>query len=89
MPKQQTVFSVFARMKLKEIISIGLMAIALGSFFLFMYFKLPDWRRPSGFGPEWQCTPTGRGGPDFCIKKSLLAPPKQAKSPKEGVATPP
>lgn len=48
------------------------------SFCLYWANTHPEWMkmRPSGFGPEWQCTPTGRGGPDFCIKKSLLHPTK-------------
>lgn len=43
---------------------------------LFVTFKYPNWHVPSGFGPEWQCSPTGRGGPSFCIKKP---PPDSAK----------
>jgi hypothetical protein len=41
---------------------------------LYIGLKPPDWQRPSGFGPEWQCTGRGPrgGGPDFCIKKQLL-----------------
>lgn len=41
---------------------------------LYISLKPPDWQRPSGFGPEWQCTGRGPrgGGPDFCIKKQLL-----------------
>jgi hypothetical protein len=53
-------------------------AVALGSLWLYTYFKHPDWHRPSGFGPEWQCTESGaRGeGPSFCMKKSVIDPAK-------------
>jgi hypothetical protein len=44
---------------------------------LYLAFKYPDWRAPSGFGPEWQCSGAGRGGPGFCIKK----PPAEAAKP--------
>jgi hypothetical protein len=36
---------------------------------LYVAFKYPNWHTPSGFGPEWQCSPAGRGGSSFCIKK--------------------
>jgi hypothetical protein len=38
-------------------------------------------RAGSNFGPEWQCTQTGRAGPSFCIKKSFLDSTNQAKTP--------
>lgn len=37
---------------------------------LYVAFKYPNWHAPSGFGPEWQCSPAGKGGPSLCIKKS-------------------
>jgi hypothetical protein len=60
-----------------DIAAIALV-LALGAFWLFMSFKHPEAQRATGFGPEWQCTSPGRGGPAFCIKKSLLAPAKEA-----------
>ena len=55
---------------------IAAIVIAIGVLggFLYMSVKYPDWRAPSGFGPEWQCTARGArgGGPAFCIKKQLL-----------------
>jgi|GEM_PF-4115442 len=54
--------------KRKDIPEVVLV-IALVSFWLYWALKHPDWQRPSGFGPEWQCTQSGKGGPDFCYKK--------------------
>jgi hypothetical protein len=50
-------------------------AIIIG--WLFVTFKYLDWHKPSGFGPEWQCSPTGKGGPDFCVKKPQADSTKQ------------
>lgn len=36
--------------------------------------RAPGRQLPSGFDAEWQCAPNGRSGPDYCIKKSQLAP---------------
>jgi hypothetical protein len=48
----------------------GLVLVIAGvSFLLYWQIKHPDWQQPSGFGPEWQCTESGRAGPDFCYKK--------------------
>jgi hypothetical protein len=60
-----------------------LIAVALGAFWLYMYFKHPGWRAPSGFGPKWQCTERGArgGGPDFCIKKPAADPANQKTAP--------
>jgi hypothetical protein len=57
-------------------IPIIIIFVIFGAFWLYTYFFRPDWRRPTGFDPEWQCTGMGAkgGGPDFCIKKELLAP---------------
>jgi hypothetical protein len=60
-----------------------IMAVVLGTaavvFSLWVYFKYPDWRRPSGFGPEWECTERGvrGGGPSFCIRKPVPDPAKK------------
>ena len=56
-----------------DIASIVMVIAALGGI-LYMGLQPPDWQRPSGFGPEWQCTDRGArgGGPAFCIKKQLL-----------------
>ena len=70
------------KFRLGDIVAIVL-ALALGAFFLFTYFKHPNWEQATGFGPEWQCTSRGAkgGGPDFCIKKPLLAPAGQTAPP--------
>jgi hypothetical protein len=47
------------------------LAAVIVAFSLWVYFKYPDWRSPSGFGPEWQCTASGRAGPDLCVKKPV------------------
>jgi hypothetical protein len=59
-------------------IPAAIIAVALVAFWIYMLFEHPGWKKPSGFGPQWQCTDTGRGAPDFCVKKELLAPkPKE------------
>ena len=46
--------------------------------FQYVSLRYPDWLRPSGFGPELQCTERGASvGLDFCIKKQLLNPADQ------------
>jgi hypothetical protein len=65
------------RMRKSRRSDIAAIVMAVGAVggFLYMSLKYPDWRAPSGFGPEWQCTERGaRGGPDFCIKKQVLNP---------------
>ncbi len=49
-----------------------ILVIILAAFFIYNAIWRPNYRTPSGFGPDWVCTASGRGGPDFCIKKSLL-----------------
>jgi hypothetical protein len=49
--------------------------IAVGG--LYVAFKYPNWHSPSGFSPEWQCSPTGKAGPSFCIKKPPADSAKQ------------
>ncbi len=61
-------------------IPVAIVAVALIAFFLYVYFKHPDWQRATGFGPEWQCTQPGRAGSSFCIKKSLLDSKNQTKA---------
>jgi hypothetical protein len=51
----------------KELPGIVLV-VALVSFLLYWHIKNPNWQRPTGFGTEWQCTPSARSGPDFCLK---------------------
>lgn len=63
------------RLKARDIPAV-IVGIALIVFAAYMLVTHPHWERPSGFGPDWQCTSSGRGGPDFCIKKDLLAPKK-------------
>lgn len=53
--------------KRKDIPGVVLV-IAVVFFLLYWHLKHPDWQRPSGFGPEWQCTQSGKAGPDFCYK---------------------
>jgi hypothetical protein len=53
------------------------LAIAIGVIFLYAAIKHPDWQRPTGFGPEWQCDAPGRGGASFCIKKLPPVPADQ------------
>jgi hypothetical protein len=50
------------------------LVVALVSFCLYWCVKHPDWQKPLGFGPEWQCTPNGGSGPDFCYKKLPAEP---------------
>ena len=47
---------------------------ALLAFSTYTAVTRPNRPPPSGFGAEWQCGPNGRSGPDYCIKKSQLAP---------------
>jgi hypothetical protein len=69
--------------KARDIPGLVLVAIFLGGFLYVavhpQYAKLL--RHGNNFGPEWQCTQPGRGGPSFCVKKSLLDPSNQAKAP--------
>jgi hypothetical protein len=44
---------------------IAAILIGVSLYFLFKYPR----QSPSGFGPEWQFTPPGRGSSEFCIKK--------------------
>jgi hypothetical protein len=55
------------------------LAAGLACGFLYVSVNYPNWRAPSNFGPEWECTGRGaRGaGPDFCVKKALLKPATQ------------
>ena len=64
-------------------ISAIVLAVVLGTFWLYTYFNRPDWSPPSGFGPEWRCTDRGvrGGGPDFCIKKPLANSALQTTTP--------
>jgi hypothetical protein len=56
----------------------GLVFVVLAVVGMFyITFKYPNWRRPSGFGPEWSCTPSGRSGPSFCVKKPEESNAKQ------------
>jgi hypothetical protein len=59
------------------------LAIVLGTYWLYTYFKRPDWHAPSGFGSEWQCTGPGArsAAPDFCIKKPPVDPANQTTPP--------
>ena len=59
------------------------LVIAVFAFWLYMSNKYPDWKTPSGFGPEWQCNgPGGRTpAPDFCIKKVPVDPAHQTTTP--------
>lgn len=66
------------RLGLLDIVACVLgIAVVVGC--LYMTLKHPDLKRPSGFGPEWQCTERGiiGGDPSFCIKKELLNPANQ------------
>jgi hypothetical protein len=58
------------KLRLGDVAAIILGIGAVGGC-LYMNFGHPDMRRPSGFGPEWQCMERGiKGGdPAFCIKK--------------------
>jgi hypothetical protein len=44
---------------------------------LYLNLKYPDWKRPTGFGPEWECSSSGRGGPSSCMKKPAADPASQ------------
>ena len=57
------------------------LAVVLAAFFLFVYFKYPDWRRPTGFGPEWECSGVGKGGASFCLKKPPADPASKTTTP--------
>jgi hypothetical protein len=58
-----------------------LIAFVLVAVSLYVHFKYPAWRSPSGFGPEWQCSEAGRDGPDFCMKKPAADPANQTTVP--------
>ena len=58
-----------------------LLAVAVVAVLVYANLKYPDWKKPSGFGPEWQCSPSGRGGPDFCMKKPAADPADQTTTP--------
>jgi hypothetical protein len=45
------------------------LVVALLSFLLYWQLTHPFWQQPTGFGPEWQCTQSGRAAADFCYKK--------------------
>jgi len=40
---------------------------------LFLNLKYPDRKAATNFGPEWQCSGSGRS-PDFCMKKPAADP---------------
>ena len=67
-------------LKRGDIAAIAL-GLVVGVFFLYAGFKFPNAFRATGFGPEWQCTQRGRGGPDFCIKKPPAGPAGQPTTP--------
>jgi hypothetical protein len=66
--------------KRKDIPGAVLVIVVL-SFLLYWQLKHPNWQKPSGFGPEWQCTQSGKGGPDFCYKKPSAEPGANAATP--------
>ncbi len=49
-----------------------ILVIILAAVFIYWSVWRPNYRGPTGFGPDWVCSGSGRGGPDFCLKKSLL-----------------
>jgi hypothetical protein len=58
-------------MRWKEI-AMAVAIIGVIGFCLSFQARNPNFHPASNFGPEWQCTESGRGGPAFCIKKDLL-----------------
>ena len=69
MPKQLTGFSVFARMKLKEIISIGLVVIAAGILVAWLTIKFPGQRAIPGVEGAWDCTSGLSAAASVCVKR--------------------
>jgi hypothetical protein len=48
---------------------------------IYLNLKYPDWKHPTGFGPEWDCSSPGRGGSSFCIKKPAADSASQKAAP--------
>jgi hypothetical protein len=47
----------------------------------YLNLKYPNWKRPTGFGPEWECLAPGRIGSSFCVRKPTVDPANQTATP--------
>jgi hypothetical protein len=76
--QRMRVFRHFPKRRDIPAIIVGFAAVGL---LLYLNLKHPDQQPATGFGPEWQCWGAGRGGTGFCMRKSLLDPANQTKTP--------
>lgn len=50
------------KMESRTIVLLVVLVILVGAMTIFL-------QKPTGFGPDWECKTTGRGGAQVCIKK--------------------